>query len=503
MYGSIFLAATLLLSPLQTHIGKLLHAPAFSRALVGAAVYDLDHHRMVYAYNADKLFLAASTTKLLTEGAALAMLGPAYRFHTNVYRTGSIDVRGTLHGNIVLRASGDPNLSGRLRPDGTLAYENTDHSYDGDAATKAVPGDPLYVLDLLAKQIRAHGIRAIEGRVIVDDSLYGNNLPEAGTGAVISPVMVNDNIVDVTVAPGKTAGEAPSFSVSPKTAYTSFINRAQTCSGKRASIALQDTEMPSGAVTVTISGCIPLRSQPVLYAYDVASPRRFAEIAFTGVLARDGVAIEQSAGDIPPDPHALAPFYTETNIVAAHVSPPLREDVKVTLKVSDNLHADTMPYIVGNGSAQKGLAREREWLEHAHLDAGSVVQNDGLGGSAYMAPAFMVRYLEFMRTQPFFDDVAAGLPVLGRDGTLWEVLRSAPAAGHAIGKTGTWNGNDVLNSRDIVTSKGMAGYVTTRRGLHLAYCFYVNNFAARSGDAALQTADLLGSLANAAYLYGG
>ena len=503
MYGSIFLAATLLLSPLQTHIDKLLHAPAFSRATIGVAVYDIDRHRMVYAHNANQYFLAASTTKLLTEGAALATLGPDYRFHTNVYRTGPIGADRTLHGDIVLRASGDPNLSGRLRSDGTLAYENTDHSYDGDAATKAVPGDPLYVLDLLAKQISAHGIRAVTGRVIVDDSLYGNNTPEAGTGAVISPIMVNDNIVDVTVAPAKKAGDAPSFSVSPKTAYTTFVNHAQTCSDNRASIALQDSEMATGAVTVTISGCIPVHSQPVLYAYDVASPRRFAEMALTDVLARDGIAIEQSASDAPPNPQWLAPFYSETNVVATHESPPLREDVKVTLKVSDNLHADTMPYIVGDGSAEKGLAREREWLQRSHLDAASVVQNDGLGGSAYITPSFMVLYLEFVRKQPFFNDIAAGLPVLGRDGTLWDVLRGSPAAGHAIGKTGTWNGHDALNSRDLVTSKGLAGYVTTRRGRHLAYCFYVNNFTVRSGNAALQAADLLGSLANAAYLYGG
>src|SRR5262249_58550593 len=90
--------------------------------------------------NADKLFKPASTTKLLTIGTALQTLGADYRFHTCVYRTGPIK-NGKLEGDLVLVASGDPNLSGRIQPDGTLAFTNEDHSYDGDPNTKAVDGD--------------------------------------------------------------------------------------------------------------------------------------------------------------------------------------------------------------------------------------------------------------------------------------------------------------------------------------------------------------------------
>ena len=64
---------------------------------------------------------------------------------------------GVLEGDLVLLASGDPNLSGRLKPDGTLAFENEDHSYDADPNTRAVPGDPLLVLNELAKQVRERG----------------------------------------------------------------------------------------------------------------------------------------------------------------------------------------------------------------------------------------------------------------------------------------------------------------------------------------------------------
>ena len=53
-------------------------------------------------------------------------------------------------------ASGDPNLSGRIQPDGTLMYENMDHSYGGPDS-KGV-GDPLLVIRELAEQIANKGI---------------------------------------------------------------------------------------------------------------------------------------------------------------------------------------------------------------------------------------------------------------------------------------------------------------------------------------------------------
>ena len=65
---------------------------------------------------------------MLTEGTALSLLGPDYRFHTRVFRTGAIDASGTLEGDLILVAAGDPNLSNRIQPDGTLAFQNQDHA---------------------------------------------------------------------------------------------------------------------------------------------------------------------------------------------------------------------------------------------------------------------------------------------------------------------------------------------------------------------------------------
>ena len=94
------------------------------------------------------------------------MLGADYRFHTKIYRTGSIDRHGTLRGDLILVASGDPNLSQRMLPDGSLAFENHDGTRRRLPDTRAVPGDPLVVIRQLATQVAAHGITRIRGRVL-------------------------------------------------------------------------------------------------------------------------------------------------------------------------------------------------------------------------------------------------------------------------------------------------------------------------------------------------
>ena len=172
---------------LATAVQAAFKTPRLRHSIVAAEVYDLDTHRVLYRHDAETLMAAASTTKLLTEGTSLALLGPNFRYTTPVYRTGAVDSGGVLHGDLVLVASGDPNLSQRIQPNGTLAFENEDHAYDGSPDTKAVPGDPLAVLRDLAAQVVKSGIKSVDGRVLVDASLFPDQGPEGGTGTIVSP----------------------------------------------------------------------------------------------------------------------------------------------------------------------------------------------------------------------------------------------------------------------------------------------------------------------------
>src|SRR5438445_524617 len=109
-------------SAIAASIQKVIDRPEFKRSNFGIEFYDLATGAVIYSLNADKMFTPASTTKILTEGALLAKLGKDFRFRTGVYRTASIDHKGKLKGDLVVVASGDPNLSNRIQPDNTLAF---------------------------------------------------------------------------------------------------------------------------------------------------------------------------------------------------------------------------------------------------------------------------------------------------------------------------------------------------------------------------------------------
>src|SRR5215470_5376203 len=107
---------------LGDRIQAVMARPEFAHSSFGIEFYSLDSGKVVYQHNPDKLMVPGSTTKLLTEGTLLELLGGDYRFHTRIYRTGPVKKDGTVDGDIVLVASGDPDLSGRIQSDGSLAY---------------------------------------------------------------------------------------------------------------------------------------------------------------------------------------------------------------------------------------------------------------------------------------------------------------------------------------------------------------------------------------------
>lgn len=464
---------------LAARIAAIIDRPEFRHALWGIEIYDADARRPIYALNEEKLFTPGSTTKLLSAGTALARLGATHRFSTKVYRTGAIAANGTLNGDLVLVASGDPNLSQRMQPDGTLAFENHDHSYGGAADTKAVPGDPLVVIRHLATQVAAKGIKRIAGRVLVDVSLYHEGTRELGTGVVVSPIMVNDNVIDVMAAPGDKVGDPVRLTMTPVSRYVHLVNRTRTVpADSGATIDQEDRVGADGTVTVTVTGGVPLGKPGILYSYAVPSPSQFAREVLTEALSAAGVTVAARGAGAAPDFSKMSAAYSPANVVAEHVSAPATEMVKVILKVSQNMHASGMPLLMGalfGKKGQNGFDVEREWLQSAGLDTKGAQQADGAGGDAHFSPAFMVSFLEMMSKRPDFAAFKAALPVLGRDGTLYQIQPQSPAAGHVFAKTGTFALGDPLKQGLLVTGKGLAGYATTESGKNLIVVVYVNN----------------------------
>ena len=493
---------------LAERIQKVMSRPEFAHANFGIEFYSLDTGKVIYALNANKLFVPASTTKTLTEGAVLAKLGADYRFHTRIYHTGTLDKKGTLKGDLVLVASGDPNLSNRIQPDNTLAFVDEDHAYGGPA----VAGDPLAVIKELAKAVAAKGVKKMEGRIVIDTALFPDGGRDGGTGIVISSIVVNDNVIDLVATPGAKAGDPVALDVSPKTAYATFVNHLTTsAAGTKQNIDDPVTAMnPDGSVTITLTGAIPVGSHPLTAPYAVPSPTNFAQTVLTESLKSAGIEIKPPKNAAPVDFKTLATSYIPENQVAEHVSLPLAEEIKVTLKVSQNLHAAMGPLLLGTLVAKTaadaehaGFKVEHDFLQEAKLDLSGASQGDGEGGSwsDLFTPDFIAHYMAYWSSRPDFPVFFKALPILGKDGTLAKIQTANAGAGHVFAKTGTFGSEDKLNGKMMLNGKGLAGFVITATGQKLAFAAYVNHVTLPPDPDAAQEVggQALGEIAAAAY----
>ncbi len=444
---------------------------------------DVQRGALLYEKNGDMFFTGASTAKLLTVGAALKLLSPEHRFRTRVYRLGEISESGILVGDVVLVGGGDPNLSQRAQPNDTLSFRDDDHTFGGSVAKCVVPGDPLQPLRALARQLSDQGVRRVQGRVLADAALF----PEVTRGyanVVISPFMINDNVLDVEFTATR-AGEPALLKVLAGTNYARFVNEVCTESeGGRAKVRFTERSRPEEKERIIIArGTVPAGMCPTIVPCPIGEPTEFARIAFAQCLVEAGITVVPSGGsESPVDFVALEAQYTAANLLAEHVSPPFSEAAKVILKVSHNVHADQLPSILGadrrsRGSAaeMRGFERERDLWLCAGLPIENAAKGDGAGAFCQFTPLFMAQFLSYYATQREFPAFLSSLPVLGRDGTLAITETMSPAAGHVRAKTGTDVYYDYLNHRPMVVAKGLAGYVTTLGGSRVAFAAYLNH----------------------------
>lgn len=466
---------------LESRVEAVLKSPGYEHGQWGLLVVDGKTGKSVYERNADQLFCPASVTKLFSTAAAVADLGADYRFRTPVVRRGGIDAQGTLHGDLILVAQGDLSLGGRTGPDGTLLFEDNDHTYSGgNPHASLVPCDPLAGLDHLADEVLTAGIKAVTGDIIVDDRLF-ESAHSTGSGPTsVSPITVNDNVVDVVATPGAKPGEPATVKLVPGTEFVSAGTLVDTVdSDKPARLTVHAV----GPRRFTVRGQIPVGHKPVVKNYEIEDPASFARTLFIERLRAKGVRIETPAsGDNARDRLPARSEVGDLPKVGEYTSPQLREYVRVILKVSHNLHASTLPLLIAahhdERTLNQGLKRQGLLLKNFGIDPTAVSFGGGAGGDRadLVTPRATVKLLRAIAARPDFPAFDAALPVLGRDGTLAKAVGpDSPARGHARAKTGTYFVENHLTGKTILTSKALAGYLETASGRPLVFAFFVNN----------------------------
>src|SRR5262249_10499767 len=150
-----------------------------------------------------------------------------------------------------------------------------------------------------------------------------------------TPVMINDNLIDLVATPTK-PGRPAKFSYRPAAA-TLTVDAHVTTVAKDGTTALHITGQAPGTITVT--GTIAADAQPLVQVAPIADPAAFARTVFIEALAKHGVKVGADVDG--QNPSTLLPdSYAGAAPVAAYVSPPYADYAKLILKVSHNLGAN-------------------------------------------------------------------------------------------------------------------------------------------------------------------
>ncbi|MGI8605425.1 MAG: D-alanyl-D-alanine carboxypeptidase/D-alanyl-D-alanine endopeptidase [Verrucomicrobiales bacterium] len=486
---------------LAGRIAEVINAQEFKTAHWGILLADQETGKTLYEHNAGKLFTPASVTKLFSVAAALDAFGPDHRFETSVYRRGEVADSGELKGDLILVAGGDLTLGGRSDKEGRLAFTNVDHTYANDIAVHALTEpDPVAGLNELARQIASIGIKRIRGDVVIDDRLFEKGEGDSGASGPtrLTPIMVNDNVIDFLITPAKD-GQPAAVEWRPKTAALVIDVLVETGSSSEA----PDIKIASPAAgRMVVRGRIPESSKPLVRIREVDDPAGFARALFIEALGRCGVAGDASLlaanrTELLPPPRR----YRSEERVALLPSLPFSEEARLVLKVSHNLHASAVPLLVavkhGRQTLADGLRLQHDFLARAGVDVDTISFADGVGGSRgdCTTPLATVQLLRYMATRPDFAAYEQALPILGEDGTLaTTVAPNSPARGRVRAKTGTLYWENTMNGGFLLMSKALAGYLTTAKGNKFVFAMFVNNVLLQKSTETARVGAVLGRL---------
>jgi D-alanyl-D-alanine carboxypeptidase/D-alanyl-D-alanine-endopeptidase (penicillin-binding protein 4) len=464
-------AASLPAQPLARRIERAIaESPAARNAAWGIQAADLRSGKTIFELNAAHFFVPASNTKLFSTSLALNRLGPDFTFQTRVVAASGPDASGVISGDLRLVGGGDPNLSARAIP------------YHPGPST----GDPLAALADLAAQIAAKGVTRIAGDIIGDDTWYawqpfgggwGIDDPLYDYGAPVSALTLNDNAFTLHIGPGAHDGDPAALQLNPPLEYYAIENHIRTVNaGER---RVHYARAPGG-MTLELWGTMPLESKGEDLNLGIDDPARYAAMAFRQLLQARGIVVTGNAVARHYFPYQAADLKQAAAVapddavveLARRGSAPLIEDLRVTAKVSQNLHAELDLRAVGKarrniGSVEAGLEELKAFLTEIGIPATgyNITDGSGLARLNLVSPATIVKLLRFQFASPAKDNFLSILPVGGQDGTLNSRFADAKLAGRIHAKTGS-----------LSHVSALSGYAQRKSGDWVAFSILVNNF---------------------------
>lgn len=362
-------------------------------------VYDLTFNRPVVAVNATVPLIPASIMKAVTAASVLNLSDSYERFATPVVAEGTV-CDGTLSGNLVIKASGDPTIESEYFP------------------------EACHFADSIAVALRAAGIYRIDGKVVVDESGFiHTGIPQGWMkedltwpyGTDLHGANFRDNKFILRMPSRSTEPHVPDLNI-----------RHINTTARARSVKRQD-----GSSTVTVSGQIPKRGWSDRLS--TPDPAKVMQHEVTETLRRAG--IEVTGADVKPG--------SGTKLIYTHFSPAFDDILRSLMHRSDNMMAEGMLRTLRpGGSRDEALDEERNiWADKGVFPPGVYIEDgSGLSRNDRLTAAFMTDVLRSMLGPEYGADYTSLFPVAGRDGTMKKTFVDTPLEGSVALKTGSMKG---------------------------------------------------------------
>jgi serine-type D-Ala-D-Ala carboxypeptidase/endopeptidase (penicillin-binding protein 4) len=449
---------------LKQKIDSLQASPILESGYLSVSLKNCRTGQDILSINARKALKPASNMKLITTATALGILGEDYRYKTKLLYTGQI-TDSTLHGNIIIKASGDPTL--------------------GSKRFKTIP-DYEQLVQNWAQAIHRLGIKNVTGSLQVDQSVfepatapdtwqwgdlgnyygaasYGLNYNEnmftaffstsrqSGTAAnllQVFPRMVNFNIDNQVLGQADTKGDNVLF-------YSSPLSNNLLAKGS----------LPTGRQAFSVRGAMINPAQTLLYMLGNA-------------LSQQNILVYNKSEQSSPDQH----------LILEQVSPSLHQICSQTNIESINVFAESMLKTIGLqkyglGSDANGIKALREYwlLKGVNLKAFDNRDGSGLSASNYLSTQNMVDILAIAANEKYFTAFYQSIPIVGEEGTVRNFAKNSPAAGKVRAKSGT-----------IDKVKAYSGYYYDPSGQLMCFSIIANQYDAPSSYITRELGQLIG-----------
>ena len=404
-------------------------------------VTDLGTGDTVLTWNADVARNPASTMKLVTTLAALDVLGPSYRWKTDVYALGEV-ADGRLDGDLLIKGYGDPFLV-------------TERVWQ------------------LLRRLQQLGIRDVSGDLLLDDSYFSvgsydpggfDRQPLRAYNVAPNALMMNFKVVRYWFEPDPDTNQVRVM-LDPPLDNLEVENRLsledRSCRGYQRGISITPARNYSAMI---FEGRFPARCERYAMDRSALDHDSFAYGLVTSLWDQLGGTIE---GDYR---RAVSPEDAEPVLSFASLS--LTEAIARVNKYSNNVMARQLLYTLSAetlgapGTEEGGRQVIGDWLaentpgvDDLWLDNGA-----GLSRDARISAEDFTEILGFAWRQPYMPEFAASLALSGHDGTLRGRFDDAELTGQAHLKTG---------SLDHVTA--IAGYMQSRSGRRFAVAVLHNH----------------------------